>query len=272
MSNTELFDEVPEAEKADDQAVDKWGVEPGKVYRVESARSDFAHRIMCGDSISRRDVQALGAESVDVICTDPPYSSGGWQEAEAASSESVGVRDSTADTLCRDRLGVEGYKELIAQSFARSAADSVYCFTDWRMWGHTKSAIEAAGHPVRQMLIWKKSYAGMGVDWRQMTELICYTRSGAGKPKGSRGNVLECARTGNEHHPTEKPVKLLRELVGFRDPSTCYDPFCGSGSTLLACEMERVQFFGMEVAPEFVAATLERCEKFGLNVCLNDDG
>jgi DNA modification methylase len=261
--NEELFKEESETVEPSERLAEKWAVEPGAMYEVESQRSDFSHRILCGDCTYREDLETLGATHVGVICTDPPYCSGGFQSAGSVSG-SVGTRKD--EKLERDSITTESYKELMLRALGRVTADYLYAFTDWRMWEHTKTIVEVAGYPVRQMLIWDKLYAGMGVDWRQQCEYVCFARTVPGVGEGSRGNRLECNRTKNKHHPTEKPVELIRQLVGFRTHKTCYDPFTGSGTTLIACEMERVQFFGMEVSPKHVASALERCDKLGLNV------
>lgn len=261
--NQDLFDEEIEQVDPSQAVADKWGVSPGDVFLVESQRHDFTHRVMCGDCTYREDVATLGAQVVDTICTDPPYCSGGFQSAGSAPG-SIGSRQN--HKLERDSITTESYKELMLRALARVTAGYLYAFTDWRMWEHTKTMSEVAGYPVRQMLIWDKGYAGMGVEWRQQTELICYARTSSGEMKESRGNVLHHDRTGNEHHPTQKPVSLIRDLVGFRSPETVYDPFAGSMTCLLACEFEGTQFFGMEVSPKHVASGLEQCSRLGLTV------
>jgi DNA modification methylase len=243
---------------------DKWGVSEGDIYEVQSERGAGVHRVMCGDSTSRRDVRQL-TDAADLLVTDPPYSSGGFQASGKCGESSKGTK-ADHNALERDGLSVTGYRELMSQSLAKVKVQRSYIFTDWRMWEHCKAASESAGYPVRQMIIWMKRHAGMGAGWRQQAELVCYGSRAKAETEGSRSNVIEHPRSGNEHHPTEKPIGVIRELVSFRNPSTCYDPFTGSGSTLLACEIEGVQFYGMEVAPKYVASALERCQRFGLSV------
>lgn len=64
----------------------------------------------------------------------------------------------------------------------------------------------------------------------------------------------------NELHPTMKPLKLVRRMI--RNSSVqddiVYDPFCGSGSTLLACENEKRKCFAVELLPKYAAVTLQR--------------
>ena len=67
-------------------------------------------------------------------------------------------------------------------------------------------------------------------------------------------------------HPTTKPVELIARMIAnsSRPGEIVYDPFCGSGSTLLAAhQLERVGY-GIEIDPGYVAVTLERLCALGL--------
>ena len=56
------------------------------------------------------------------------------------------------------------------------------------------------------------------------------------------------------HHPTVKPLKLMRYLVRLVTPpgGTVLDPFAGSGTTLIAAKEEGFNFIGIELEPEYV--------------------
>lgn len=64
----------------------------------------------------------------------------------------------------------------------------------------------------------------------------------------------------NELHPTMKPLKLMRRMIrnSTDQDDIIYDPFCGSGSTLLACENEKRRCFAGELLPKYAAVTLQR--------------
>jgi DNA modification methylase len=70
----------------------------------------------------------------------------------------------------------------------------------------------------------------------------------------------------SEFHPTTKPTQLIARMIGnsSRAGELVYDPFCGSGSTLVAAhQLDRVGY-GVEIDPAYVAVTLERLSAFGL--------
>ena len=67
-------------------------------------------------------------------------------------------------------------------------------------------------------------------------------------------------------HPTEKPVKLLRELLSRWAPAGCVvvDPFGGSGTTMLAAHHEKRSGHLIEMDPAYCAVILERMSALGL--------
>lgn len=187
---------------------------------------DNAVTIYHGDC--REIVPTLGR--FDLLLTDPPYSSGGFQEA-GKSAGSIGTR--SVETIALDNLSSRGYQRLMREVLRGAAdADEAYVFTDWKMWVYTFDALEDAGMRVRNMLVWDKTQMGMGMPWRNQHELIAYAKRTPCKiMDGKRGNVIQCKRSGNVNHPTEKPVDLLCALIGNTDAQTILDPFAGSGTT-----------------------------------------
>lgn len=226
------------------------------------------HFVMCGDSTNpdHREKLLNGAKP-DTVKTDPPYSSGGRQEAHKKQG-SIGSKRITEDghelspKIKMDDLSTRGYVSLIKNSLYGIEADILYMFTDWRMWDWTREAVESAGFPVRNMIVWDKLTPGMGIQWRGQHELICFCkRTSLGGPY-HKGNVLNIKRSGNEHHPTEKPITLLVELIENTNGSIVYDPFAGSGSTMIACEQLQKKCYSMELDPLFVDIMIKRWEDF----------
>jgi site-specific DNA-methyltransferase (adenine-specific) len=67
----------------------------------------------------------------------------------------------------------------------------------------------------------------------------------------------------NADHPTSKPVELVRRCIrnSTRLADVVYDPFLGSGTTLIACETEGRRCFGLEIEPKYVDVIVARWEK-----------
>lgn len=194
------------------------------------------------------------------ILTDPPYSSGGFQET-GKTTGSIGTRQ--GDTIALDNLSTRGYMRLIGAVMRRLRfAEEVFVFTDWKMWTHTTDAIEEGGFRVRNMLVWDKEQMGMGMPWRNQHELIAFgKRTGASLMSGRYGNVLKAKRTGNLNHPTEKPVSLLTMLMDNSESECWIDPFMGSGTTGVAAVQMGRSFIGCEIDPRHFDTACKRIEE-----------
>lgn len=128
-------------------------------------------------------------------------------------------------------------------------------------------------------LVWDKAVIGMGdlsSPWGPQHENIIfatYEISKANREKGygnlsarlRKGSVLRNLRPQSgavKHHPTEKPVDILRQLIESSSVmgETVYDPFAGSGSTLIAAALEGRQAVGCEIDERYCEAAARRFE------------
>ena len=220
------------------------------------------HRVMCGDSTSEKDKAALlNGEMPQILLTDPPYCSGGFQESGKGVGSIGTDRKGGNPTIANDTLSTRGY-----QSLMRNVLDNItplvdYIFTDWRMWINLFDVTEAAGFGVRNMIVWNKKTPGMGQGWRTQHELIMYGQRTKAKWDNHKGygNVLEISRSGNELHPTQKPVELIEMLLDNTEwLEGVYDPFAGSGTTLIAAEAKGQKAYCMELTPEYTDTIVKR--------------
>lgn len=247
-------DAEPQIDKAEELAA-KWRTERDQIWELG------AHRLMCGDSTQVADVSALiTGETVQLLITDPPYCSGGFQEA-GRSAGSVGT-DAVHKQVANDRLSSRGYAALLKSAFGLIPMEFAYVFTDWRMWVNLFDVMESSGFGVRSMIVWDKGTPGMGRGWRSQHELVMWGAKSTppfDKHASGNGNVISCKRTGNPLHTTQKPVEVmvkLLEAVPFAP--IAYDPFCGSATTLIACEQLGRKCRAMEIDPGYVAVAIQR--------------
>jgi DNA modification methylase len=246
---------------------EKWGTALGQLWQIGE------HRLICGDCTDPATIRRLlGEDQIDIICTDPPYCSGGFQEAGKASG-SVGT-DAQHKAIVNDTLSTRGYAALLKSSFSLFDALYLYVFTDWRMWVYLFDIAESASFSVRSMIVWDKGSPGMGRGWRAQHELVlfgCKQTPPFDKHSRGVGNVIRVDRTGNINHTTEKPVELIEKLLAnVPFAQIVADPFCGSGTTLVACERLHRRGRGVEISPAYVAVTLERLSQMGLEPVLLD--
>lgn len=247
-------DEVPDSAPAVTKVGDVWTL--GR------------HRLMCGDSTVPEQVARLCTDPVDAIITDPPYSSGGFQESSRRSG-SIGTDASDKwggkrPEIANDKLSSRGYTALMKSVLSIVPAPILYVFTDWRMWVHLYDVAESSGFLARSMIVWDKGNPGMGLGWRTQHELVLFAARDTVKFDNHKaiGNVLRSNRTGNLLHPTQKPVDIIESVLAVTDmAATVYDPFGGSGTTLIACEQQGRTAYLMELTPGYCDVICRRYQR-----------
>jgi DNA modification methylase len=208
-----------------------------------------------------------------ILLTDPPYSSGGFQESGKSGGSLTGRHKQRGESIALDNLSTRGYQRLMREILRNCRSiDEAFIFTDWRMWISTFDALEDGGWRVRNMLVWDKQQMGMGMPWRNQHELIAYAKRTAGQiMDGKRGNVLNVRRSGNKMHPTEKPLDLCLALLENSQPGTVIDPFAGSGTTLCAAKLLGRKAIGIEMDERHAETAATRCSQGVLSLdCQND--
>lgn len=221
------------------------------------------HRVVCGDCTNANDrALLLDGATPEILVTDPPYCSGGFQES-GRSAGSIGTDrvDGNLPTIANDTLSTRGYQALMKAMIQDLPILVAYIFTDWRMWVYLFDIVESNGLGVKNMIVWNKKSPGMGVGWRTQHELVMFAHRT--KPKFDNhkgyGNVLECTRTGNELHPTQKPVEIIEKLLDNTEwAHGVVDLFGGSGTTLIACEKMGQPSYLMELTPAFTDVIVKR--------------
>jgi site-specific DNA-methyltransferase (adenine-specific) len=126
----------------------------------------------------------------------------------------------------------------------------VLSFIDWRMMPALASAIESADMRHVGLLVWDKTHFGMGHYFRNQHELILHFTNGKSLPPQRRdtGNVLSFAPVRDGEHETQKPLDLMTRLLSVVCPvgGKVFDPFAGSGTTLVAAKAMGMKAVGVE--------------------------
>ena len=222
------------------------------------------HRVMCGNCTVPADRdKLLDGAAPQILLTDPPYCSGGFQETGKSTGSIGTVRadGSAPPKIANDILSTRGYQNLISKALADIPCQFAYIFTDWRMWVYLFDLVEGAGFGIKSMIVWNKKTPGMGVGWRSQHELVCFGNRGKVKFDNHKGygNVIECSRSGNDLHPTQKPEEVFEILLDNMEwAQGVYDPFGGSGTTLTAAEAKGQQAYIMELTPHYTDVIVKR--------------
>ena len=237
------------------------------------------HRLLCGSSTEHSDVMRLiGEDSASCMWTDPPYG-----------VDYVG-KTKEAKTIKND--GAKGLKKLLDGAFGL-AFEYVLRPNSAVYVAHPPGpnflvfyeALGVAGFTYKQMLMWAKSSFAMGrSDYHYQHEPIWYgCKPGDGRfgrmfegdgwfGDHSQSSVFNVDKPRvNKEHPTMKPVELVVKMIinSSRVDDFVYEPFCGSGSTLIACEQTRRGCLGIELDPAYCDVIVARWERHtGLKAAL----
>ncbi|MCB9942816.1 MAG: DNA methylase [Geminicoccaceae bacterium] len=174
--------------------------------------------------------------SVDFILTDPPYV--------------TRFRDRQGRTVANDDNG--RWLRPAFNQMHRVLKDGGFCvsFYGWNKVDLFIEAWKAAGFRVVGHLVFRKRYASSKRFLRyEHEQAYLLAKGNPAPPARPIPDVLDFPYTGNRLHPTQKPVEALRPLIeAFTRPGDLVlDPFCGSGSTLVAAAQLRRDWSGIEL-------------------------
>ncbi len=128
-----------------------------------------------------------------------------------------------------------------------------------------RAGMKQAGIYYSQMIIWIKNQIVVGrKDYLPQHEVIAYGWHGRHKMERSKGKsvIFHPKPHRSALHPTMKPIGLLRQLIlnSTKINDTVYDPFAGSGSTLIACEHLKRKSIIIELDPTHCSTIIQRWE------------
>lgn len=118
--------------------------------------------------------------------------------------------------------------------------------------------------PPKSLITWVKNNHSMGDldhELGRKTEVALFYAGPEHKwANGRPVDVVYATRTSNELHPTQKPVPLMEQLVGWHR-GHILDPFMGSGTTLVACQRMGRNGTGIELDPDYFQIACERVDE-----------
>ena len=255
-------EDVP-APDATAELQEKWETERGQVWTIGR------HRLMCGDSTSAEDVaQLLDGNKPELMVTDPPYGvdyDPAWRN-EAAEK---GLLDYAAS-----RVGKVTNDDEVdwSRAWHLSPSSVVYCWHADCHASEVQEHLRDAGFEHRAQIVWVKANFPISrghYTWRH--EPCWYAvRKGAtagwiGPPTSSTAwddITLDANVEGG--HGTQKPLECMARPIRNHE-GDAYDPFIGSGTTMVAAEQLDRTCYGMEIDPGYCAVVLERMSGMNLS-------
>lgn len=227
------------------------------------------HRVMCGDSTRADQVDALlvGAEPFMMV-TDPPYGveyTPNWRnEAKRPDGTPYGA-DRIGEVKNDDRADW-------TEAWALFPGDVAYVWHASLFTGDVARSLADCDLQPRAHLIWAKPrFAISRGHYHWQHEMALYAvkkgrtaRWGGDRSQSTLWQIPQKDDTGGAIHGTQKPVECMeRPIRNHGKPGDgIYDPFLGSGTTLIACERTGRTCYGMELDPVYCDVIVQRWEAF----------
>ena len=237
----------------------------GQVYQLGN------HRLMCGDSTKKEDVdKLLNGVKADLLFTDPPYN-----VSMESKSKDV-LKSDNYSHIENDDLSEDEFK-MFLQSVFTNANDSLKDDSSYYVFSCQGGDSELmmmmmreCGIRCRHQIIWVKdapvfSMGRLDYDYKHEPILYGWKKKHNFYRNGQQDkSVWEFKRTANKLHPTMKPVELIVNALmnSTKNGNIVLDLFGGSGSTLMACEQTERINYSMEFDPHYVDVIIQRWENF----------
>lgn len=273
--------EAPEPQVDRAEELNKvWQVQPGDLWEIPSKTvKGKCHRLLCGDSTRKEDVERLmGGERADMVWTDPPYGVAVGDKNKFL--KSIARSNRFEENLVNDTLDEPELVQMLERAFDLAMA---HCLAGaaWYVAAPAGPLHVLFGQVLKDRGIWRQTiqwvknnatFASLGVDYHWRCEPIFYgwIPNAAHRYYGGRkqDTVWEIDKpTKSPEHPTMKPVELVTRAIenSALRGLVVYDPFVGSGTTIVASEMTGRLGHGMEIAERYAAVVLQRLADLGLS-------
>jgi DNA modification methylase len=236
------FDTEEELEASeDDYDVPEGGIETdiviGDLFEIGE------HRLLCGDSTDSDAVARLmNGEKADML-TDPPYG--------------IDIN------MNMGRLKGQP-KKFEDKNWDKSVPDFFYLLEQFEnkiIWGGNYFADKL---PItKDWLCWSKKTKGL--DFAEFE--LAWTNT------GKNARILEHHWSGEKKlHPTMKPIPVISWCLGYLHSKNIFDPFLGSGSTMVAAHQLKRRCYGMELEPKYCAVIIDRMKKLDSTLIIKRNG
>jgi DNA modification methylase len=238
------------------------------------------HRLVCGDSTNAKTVlRALDGAKPHLMVTDPPYGvdyDPAWRNrADRANGKPYGARAIglvTNDDRSDWRAAWQFFHGDVLYCWSPAGSNSVAFY----------SSIVESGFEIRMQIIWAKSHFPIGRGHYHVQHEPCWyaVRTGAtGHWAGDRKQTtlwqIDKPQKSETGHSTQKPVECMRRPIenNSKPGDSVYEPFSGSGTTIIAGEMTGRTILAIELDPAYIDVAVLRWQNYtGKSAVLEETG
>jgi DNA modification methylase len=222
------------------------------------------HRLLCGDSTKAEDVGKCLGGVVPFLCvTDPPYGveyDANWRNEALGSDGSRSGGRAIGKVTNDDRADWSAAWKLFP-------GDVLYCWHAGLMSSVVSASLEASGFRLRSQIIWAKNHMAIGRGDYHWQHEPCWYAVREGKPARRNNDrtqttlwEIDKPHKSETGHSTQKPVECMARPMRNHEGEMVYDPFLGSGTTLIAAEQLGRKCYGMEISPQYCDVIVKRWE------------
>ncbi len=248
----------------------KWGTCAGQLWSLDSGNG-HGHRLICGDCTDASTVaRVMGGERASLVATSPPYWVGkeyeresGFEEIKRHIAKSAASIVSAVDVVSHIAINTGATTET-AQGGKRRV---VRLLLDW--W---QDAFEPLGFYMRNVRIWAKQggwtpYSPaqdvVDLNWEFLASFVSdkiLPQNKLGESWALEGTWIIQPQTASVDHSAPFPVEIPSRYITLytNEKGVIYEPYCGSGTTIIACENLGRKCRAVEISATYVAVALER--------------
>ncbi len=252
-------DAEPQIDRAAELA-EKWHTATGQLWKLGN------HRLLIGDCTVRENVERLmGGERADIMVTDPPYGveyDPSWRESQAtkgfgAKLQATGKVEN--DDICDWR-----------EAFSLFEGDVAYVWHAGLRARQAIESLESCNFVLRAQIIWAKPSLTFSRGAYHFQHEPCYYVVRKGRTANWIGDRKQTtlweikgmnpAGNGGEEktsHGTQKPLECMERPIK-NHSGDVYEPFAGSGTTIIAAHNLNRRCYAMEISEKYGAVILER--------------
>lgn len=219
------------------------------------------NRIINGDSVTA--MKNMESECVDLIVTDPPYKTITGGDSNGKNSERhKGMLSGNRKLFKHQNIKISDWMPEIYRILKNNS--HCYIFTNALNLTEMLNESQKAGFKLHNLLIWEKNNCTPSQYYMKNCEYVLFLRKGKAKWINDIGGSKTVHQfdniIGNKTHPCEKPVELLKFYIA-NSSNECdivFDPFAGTGSTLVAAQELGRNFLGYELETSYFDIAISR--------------